>query len=146
MRAPQHSISRFVACREQLVTCLLLVIAGWALSQSDAEGKGSPSFTSGAGLLHRSSGSLSLHAMLAVAIPAAQDMKGRMQVHIITASCENMIDGKGMRPGDILQAANGKTVEVQYSILQIQHMINSHHVRQSGLSSPFSSQLACEVL
>ena len=35
-----------------------------------------------------------------------------MQVHIITASCENMIDGKGMRPGDILQAANGKTVEV----------------------------------
>lgn len=35
-----------------------------------------------------------------------------VQVHIITASCENMIDGKGMRPGDILQAANGKTVEV----------------------------------
>jgi len=24
-----------------------------------------------------------------------------------------MIDGKGMRPGDILQAANGKTVEVR---------------------------------
>ncbi len=35
-----------------------------------------------------------------------------LQVHIITASCENMIDGRGMRPGDILQAANGKTVEV----------------------------------
>ncbi len=35
------------------------------------------------------------------------------QVHIISAACENMIDGKGMRPGDILQAANGKTVEVR---------------------------------
>lgn len=35
------------------------------------------------------------------------------QVHILTAACENMIDGKGMRPGDILQAANGKTVEVR---------------------------------
>ena len=37
------------------------------------------------------------------------------QVHIISAACENMIDGKGMRPGDILQAANGKTVEVRRS-------------------------------
>lgn len=37
---------------------------------------------------------------------------GRAQVHIITAACENMIDGRGMRPGDILQASNGKTVEV----------------------------------
>ena len=35
-----------------------------------------------------------------------------IQVHIISAACENMIDGKGMRSGDILQAANGKTVEV----------------------------------
>ena len=31
----------------------------------------------------------------------------------MTASCENMIDGKGMRSGDILQAANGKTVEAR---------------------------------
>lgn len=44
-----------------------------------------------------------------------------MQVHIITASCENMIDGKGMRPGDILQAANGKTVEVCSSIAYIKY-------------------------
>ncbi|KAK9806577.1 hypothetical protein WJX73_003958 [Symbiochloris irregularis] len=33
-------------------------------------------------------------------------------IHIISASCENMIDGKGMRPGDVLTAASGKTVEV----------------------------------
>ncbi|KAK9812763.1 hypothetical protein WJX72_003306 [[Myrmecia] bisecta] len=35
-----------------------------------------------------------------------------VEVHFISAACENMIDGKGMRPGDILTASNGKTVEV----------------------------------
>lgn len=40
-----------------------------------------------------------------------------MQVQIITAACENMIDGRGMRLGDILQAAKGKTVEVSISPL-----------------------------
>ncbi|KAB2040244.1 hypothetical protein ES319_D02G069500v1 [Gossypium barbadense] len=34
------------------------------------------------------------------------------QVHFIVASCENMISGKGMRPGDIVTASNGKTIEV----------------------------------
>ncbi|TYH87953.1 hypothetical protein ES332_D01G153800v1, partial [Gossypium tomentosum] len=33
-------------------------------------------------------------------------------VHFIVASCENMISGKGMRPGDIVTASNGKTIEV----------------------------------
>jgi hypothetical protein len=35
-----------------------------------------------------------------------------VQVHFIIASCENMVHGKGLRPGDVLMAANGKTVEV----------------------------------
>ena len=35
-----------------------------------------------------------------------------MQVHFIVAACENMISGAGMRPGDILTASNGKTIEV----------------------------------
>jgi hypothetical protein len=35
-----------------------------------------------------------------------------VQIHFISASCENMIDGKGMLPGDVLTASNGKTVEV----------------------------------
>lgn len=39
-------------------------------------------------------------------------MSSDVQIHIITASCENMISGRGMRPGDILTAASGKTVEV----------------------------------
>ncbi len=30
------------------------------------------------------------------------------QVHFIIASCENMVDAKGCRPGDILVASNGK--------------------------------------
>ena len=61
--------------------------------------------------------------MLAVAIPWRGNLKVErcMQVHIITASCENMIDGKGMRPGDILQAANGKTVEVWLPVPQTKH-------------------------
>lgn len=31
-----------------------------------------------------------------------------VQVHFIVAACENMVDGRGLRPGDILVAANGK--------------------------------------
>lgn len=34
------------------------------------------------------------------------------RVHVIVAACENMVDGKGMRPGDILTSAAGKTIEV----------------------------------
>ncbi|XP_055802234.1 leucine aminopeptidase, chloroplastic-like [Solanum dulcamara] len=35
-----------------------------------------------------------------------------VEVHIIVAACENMISGEGMRPGDIVTASNGKTIEV----------------------------------
>ncbi|CAM6113873.1 unnamed protein product [Calypogeia fissa] len=35
-----------------------------------------------------------------------------VEVHFIVAACENMISGGGMRPGDILTASNGKTIEV----------------------------------
>lgn len=34
------------------------------------------------------------------------------QVHFVIAACENMISGTGMRPGDIITASNGKTIEV----------------------------------
>lgn len=36
-----------------------------------------------------------------------------VEVHFIVAACENMVAGKGMRPGDILTASNGKTIEVR---------------------------------
>mmetsp|Transcript_4455 Transcript_4455/g.10224 ORF Transcript_4455/g.10224 Transcript_4455/m.10224 type:complete len:581 (+) Transcript_4455:35-1777(+) len=35
-----------------------------------------------------------------------------VEAHFIVASCENMINGEAMRPGDILTASNGKTIEV----------------------------------
>ncbi|PLS69486.1 MAG: leucyl aminopeptidase [Cyanobacteria bacterium M5B4] len=35
-----------------------------------------------------------------------------LEVHFIIAACENMISGRAMHPGDILTAANGKTIEV----------------------------------
>ncbi|MEA5480522.1 leucyl aminopeptidase [Pseudanabaena galeata UHCC 0370] len=35
-----------------------------------------------------------------------------IEVHFIVASCENMVNGSAMRPGDILTASNGKTIEV----------------------------------
>lgn len=34
------------------------------------------------------------------------------EVHFIVAACENMISGDAMRPGDVLTASNGKTIEV----------------------------------
>nr|VDC63429.1 unnamed protein product [Brassica rapa] len=35
-----------------------------------------------------------------------------VEVHFIVAACENMISGTGMRPGDVITASNGKTIEV----------------------------------
>ena len=35
-----------------------------------------------------------------------------VEVHVIVAACENMINGSAMHPGDILTASNGKTIEI----------------------------------
>ena len=35
-----------------------------------------------------------------------------VEVHFITALCENMISSEAMKPGDILTASNGKTIEI----------------------------------
>ena len=35
-----------------------------------------------------------------------------MEVHFISAVCENMISENAMRPGDIVTASNGKTIEI----------------------------------
>ena len=35
-----------------------------------------------------------------------------VEAHFIVATCENMVSEKAMRPGDILTASNGKTIEV----------------------------------
>ncbi len=35
-----------------------------------------------------------------------------MEVHFISAICENMVSAEAMRPGDVLVASNQKTIEV----------------------------------
>ncbi len=37
------------------------------------------------------------------------------------AACENMIDARATRPGDVLTAANGKTVEVNNTDAEVGH-------------------------
>ena len=35
-----------------------------------------------------------------------------VECHFVVAACDNMINGKGVVPSDILTASNGKTIEV----------------------------------
>jgi leucyl aminopeptidase len=51
-------------------------------------------------------------AMLGAARAIAQIQPEGVEVHFISAVCENMINGNAMHPGDILTASNGKTIEV----------------------------------
>ncbi|KAI8475093.1 MAG: cytosol aminopeptidase family, catalytic domain-containing protein [Monoraphidium minutum] len=51
-------------------------------------------------------------ATLGAARILADVQPGGVEVHFIIAACENMVAAKGLRPGDILTAASGKTVEV----------------------------------
>ncbi len=46
------------------------------------------------------------------AAKAIAQLKPPVEVHFICAATENMISGHAMRPGDILTASNGKTIEV----------------------------------
>ena len=50
-------------------------------------------------------------AILGAAKSIAQ-LKPDVEVHFISATTENMVSGHAMRPGDILTASNGKTIEV----------------------------------
>jgi leucyl aminopeptidase len=51
-------------------------------------------------------------AALGAAKAIAKLQPADIEVHFIVASCENMVNGSAMRPGDILTASNGKTIEV----------------------------------
>lgn len=46
------------------------------------------------------------------AAKAIAQIKPDVEVHFISAACENMISGRAMHPGDILTASNGKTIEI----------------------------------
>ena len=51
-------------------------------------------------------------ATLGAARIVAEQAPAGVEAHFIVASCENMIGSRGLRPGDILTASNGKTIEV----------------------------------
>ena len=51
-------------------------------------------------------------AVLGAAHAIAQIKPANVEVHFISAATENMVSGHAMRPGDILTASNGKTIEV----------------------------------
>ncbi|GMP35867.1 hypothetical protein CsSME_00008164 [Camellia sinensis var. sinensis] len=51
-------------------------------------------------------------AVLGTAKALGQIKPAGVEVHFIVAACENMISGTGMRPGDIVTASNGKTIEI----------------------------------
>ncbi|PSS21033.1 Leucine aminopeptidase [Actinidia chinensis var. chinensis] len=51
-------------------------------------------------------------AVLGAAKALGQIKPAGIEVHFIVAACENMISGTGMRPGDIVTASNGRTIEV----------------------------------
>ena len=51
-------------------------------------------------------------AVLGTAKAIAKLQPDGIEVHFIVASCENMINGSAVHPGDIITAANGKTIEI----------------------------------
>ena len=51
-------------------------------------------------------------AVLGAARAIAQLRPAGVEVHVIVASCENMINGRAVHPGDIVRASNGRTIEI----------------------------------
>jgi leucyl aminopeptidase len=51
-------------------------------------------------------------AVLGAARAIGQIRPAGLEVHVIVASCENMISGGAIHPGDVLTASNGKTIEI----------------------------------
>ncbi|MFN9545890.1 MAG: leucyl aminopeptidase [Cyanobacteriota bacterium] len=51
-------------------------------------------------------------AVLGTARALGQLQPEGVEVHVLVASCENMISGGAIHPGDVLVASNGKTIEI----------------------------------
>lgn len=56
-----------------------------------------------------------------------------VEAHFIVAACENMVSEKAMRPGDILTASNGKTIEVGG---QLSPLVESGDAARGRVSPP----------
>ena len=53
-------------------------------------------------------------AVLGAMRSIAERQPAGVEVHMIVASCENMINGSAVHPGDIVTAADGTTIEIQH--------------------------------
>ncbi len=51
-------------------------------------------------------------AVIGAARAIAEVRPRNIEVHFIVAACENMVNGSAVHPGDIVQASNGKTIEI----------------------------------
>jgi leucyl aminopeptidase len=51
-------------------------------------------------------------AVLGTARAIGQIRPDGLELHVIVAACENMINGDAVHPGDIVTASNGKTIEI----------------------------------
>jgi leucyl aminopeptidase len=51
-------------------------------------------------------------AVLGTARAIGQIQPEGLELHVIVAACENMINGDAVHPGDIVTASNGKTIEI----------------------------------
>lgn len=60
---------------------------------------------------------------------AIAELKPNVEVHFIVASCENMVSANAYRPGDIITASNGKTIEVGNTDAG---MLFGGHAREGG--------------
>jgi leucyl aminopeptidase len=57
-------------------------------------------------------GDMSGGAAVVAGLGAIADLELPIRTVAVVAACENLVDGRSYRPGDILTAANGKTIEV----------------------------------
>ncbi len=51
-------------------------------------------------------------AVLGTANAISKICPPNVEIHFIIASCENMVNGSAVHPGDIVKASNGKTIEI----------------------------------
>ena len=51
-------------------------------------------------------------AVLGAAVALGELQPSNVEVHLIVAACENMVDSTAYRPGDVITASNGVTIEV----------------------------------
>lgn len=55
----------------------------------------------------------------AAAVIAAMEGIGSLKPHsnviAVVPACENLVDGKGFRPGDVIQSFSGKTIEIEHT-------------------------------